>query len=72
MMVNPDLVKRHSGSSGLRRRHKEFYDCLYKYSHKKLKKLLKDDCLVYLFRHFVSSGDYERFRSEDETLSKDP
>lgn len=72
MMVNPDLVKRQANSAGLRKRHKEFYDCLYKYSHKKLKKLMKDECLVFLFRHFVSNGDYQRFKAEDDTLSKTP
>ncbi|CAI2375597.1 unnamed protein product [Moneuplotes crassus] len=46
-----------------------FYNCIYKYSKKKLIKLLKFKPFAVIFEQFVSEGQMERMLENDVTFS---
>lgn len=46
-----------------------YYDVVYKYSHKKMMRLLKLASFKLLFQHFVNSGGLDKMLAEDETLN---
>jgi len=46
------------------------YDCLYKYSHKKLDKILHCIFFSFLFRDYVETGGFQKMIDSDETLNK--
>ena len=47
-----------------------FYDTIYKYSHKKMKKLIKLGCFRLLFFYFTQNGALDEMCERDKTLSK--
>lgn len=50
--------------------HKEFYSCLYQYSHKKLAKMLMNPVCGYLFTEFITSGNLTQFISTWTTMNQ--
>ena len=52
--------------------HKEYYSCLYQYSHKKLAKMLLNPVCGYLFTDFILSGNLTQFISTCSTMSQNP
>lgn len=52
--------------------YKEFYSCIYQYSHKKLNKMLSNKVCGFLFFEFVKEGDLERFITKCATMSQYP
>lgn len=49
---------------------KNFYECVYRYSHIKLSKMFCDDVLKYMFEDYIGSGCVYQMIQEDETLRK--
>ena len=47
-----------------------FYDTIYKYSHKKMKKLIKLGCFRLLFTDFIQNGALDKMYENDKTLSR--
>jgi len=70
LLVIPDMVKLYLKNQKRRWQQKLIYDCLYKYSHKKLDKLLNSEFFSFLFKEYVNSGAFERMLNSDETLGK--
>lgn len=52
--------------------HKDFYSCLYQYTHKKLANMLKDLVCGFLFHEFVNDGHLAGFISKCPTMSQHP
>ena len=50
--------------------HKEYYSCIYQYSHKKLAKMLLNPVCGHLFTDFVNSGNLTKFISTCSTMSQ--
>lgn len=50
--------------------HKEFYSCIYQYSHKKLAGMLSNPVCGYLFTDFVNSGNLTKFIFTCSTMSQ--
>lgn len=51
-----------------RKLHKVFYDAIYKYSHKKLLRLLDFGCFALIFKKFVETGALDEMLAQDPTL----
>ena len=45
-----------------------FYDCIYKYSHRKLGRLINEPSFRITFDHFVNSGELRKMVDADSTL----
>ncbi|CAI2368999.1 unnamed protein product [Moneuplotes crassus] len=70
LLIIPEVIKPYLKNQKRRCQHKLIYDCLYKYSHKKLDKLLQSEFFSFLFKQYVDSGDFERMLQQDKTLEK--
>lgn len=70
LIVIPELIKPYLKNQKRRCQHKLIYDWLYKYSHKKLDKLLESEFFSYIFKEYVNWGAFGEMVSSDETLSK--
>jgi hypothetical protein len=69
-MIIPDMIKPYLKNQKRRCQQKLVYDCLYKYSHKKLQKLLDSKFFTFLFKEYVDSGAFHQMVEADDTLSK--
>lgn len=49
---------------------KLIYNCLYKYSHKKLERLLTCETFGFLFKTYVQTEAFQFMMEQDETLKK--
>lgn len=72
MLIQPDLVKKMNKTREQRFLCNNYYDCIYKYSHKRLLKLIKNPTLSHLFEDFIRNGCFEQLVMEDETLKRNP
>lgn len=70
LIVVPELIKGYLKNQRRRCQYKLIYDCLYKYSHKKLEKLLESEFFCFLFKEYVDSGAFSEMVENDETLRK--
>lgn len=70
LIIIPELIKPYLKNQKRRCQQKLIYDCLYKYSHKKLDKLLESEFFCFLFQDYVESGAFKEMIESDETLSK--
>ena len=70
ILVNPNLIKRFLKKRKYIRFFRGYYECVYKYSHRKLNKLFADPVLKFVFEIYRSSGAAEEMVINDETLSK--
>lgn len=69
IVISPNHVKNLLDSEDLAL-HKEFYSCLYQYSHKRLAKMLMSPVCGYLFTDFVISGNLTQFITACPTMSQ--
>jgi len=70
LLVFPEMIKAYLKNQKRRCQQKLIYDCLYKYSHKKLDKLLQSEFFTFLFKDYVKSGSFHKMMNSDETLRK--
>ena len=70
LIIIPDMLKPYLKNQKRRCQQKLIYDCLYKYSHKKLEKLLNSEFFSFLFKEYVESGEFKKMLTSDETLRK--
>ena len=70
LLIIPDMLKSYLKNQKRRCQQKLIYDCLYKYSHKKLDKILNSEFFSFLFKEYVVSGDFQSMLTSDETLKK--
>lgn len=65
-------MKRLTHTPHQRAKYQNFYNCLYKYSHKKLMKLFDSKVLHFMFRKFFEEGPFEYLLENDDTLKRNP
>lgn len=70
IMIIPEVIKPYLKNQKRRGQQKLMYDCLYKYSHKKLDRLFQCEFFSFLFQDYVDSGEFSKMLHNDETLSK--
>lgn len=70
--INPLHMKRKASTPQERNKFQNFYNCLYKYSHKKLLKLFSSNVLHFMFRKFFEDGPFQGLLKDDGTLKKHP
>jgi hypothetical protein len=69
IMVSPNHVKNVLKDDDLAL-YKDYYSCIYKYSHKKLAKMLERQVCGYLFTDYIASGKLLTFISSCSTMSQ--
>lgn len=72
IVISPNHVKSLLVESEDLTLHKEYYSCLYQYSHKKLAKMLLTPVCGYLFTDFINSGNLTKFITSCSTMSQNP
>lgn len=72
VMVSPNHIKGSLTSDSDLSLYKDFYSCLYQYSHKKLANMLLSPVCGYLFTDFINSGNLTNFISTCSTMSQHP
>lgn len=72
IVVSPNHIKDSLKDSTEKALYKEYYSCLYQYSHKKLRNMLLSPVCGYLFTDFITSGNLTRFISSCSTMSQNP
>mmetsp|Transcript_15050 Transcript_15050/g.21056 ORF Transcript_15050/g.21056 Transcript_15050/m.21056 type:complete len:430 (+) Transcript_15050:1-1290(+) len=77
VLLQPDLVKKMSKTRSERFLMNNYYDCIYKYSHKRLLKLSQQKstetaAFRFVFTEFVQSGKFEELVMSDATLQRTP
>lgn len=72
ILVNPELSKFIDKSKSQRNLAMLYTESIYKYSHKRFKKLIKENPFSYLFSKFLKSGECKDFIEKDENLAKNP
>jgi hypothetical protein len=70
LIIIPEMIKPYLKNQKRRCQYKLIYDCLYKYSHKKLDKLLESEFFNFLFNEYVDSEAFNEMVKSDDTLSK--
>ena len=65
-------MKHKATNSAQRIKFHNFYNCLYKYSHKKLLKLFQSEVLHFMFRKFFEEGAFDGLLLHDSTLKRNP
>ena len=70
ILINPTIMKKNLRNKRYAKFLKLYYDCVYKYSHRKLNKLFTDSTLKLVFNVYSNSGAAEMMIEHDETLSK--
>ena len=70
LIIVPEMIKGYLKNQRRRCQYKLLYDCLYKYSHKKLEKLLNSEFFSFLFKEYVNSGAFQEMVENDDTLNK--
>ena len=72
MLIQPEITKKTSKTREQRFLMNDYYDCIYKYSHKRLLKLCKNSTFTYLFTKFISLGLFREQVMNDQTLMQNP
>lgn len=72
IVVSPNHIKDSLKDSTEKVLYKDYYSCLYQYSHKKLRNMLLSPVCGYLFTDFITSGNLTRFISSCSTMSQNP
>ena len=72
IMVSPAHIKNSLTDEADIETHKNFYSCLYQYTHKKLANMLKNIVCGFLFQEFVNDGHLATFISKCPTMSQNP
>mmetsp|Transcript_6959 Transcript_6959/g.7782 ORF Transcript_6959/g.7782 Transcript_6959/m.7782 type:complete len:196 (+) Transcript_6959:672-1259(+) len=72
IVISPNHVKSLLVESEDLNLHKEYYSCLYQYSHKKIAKMLLNSVCGYLFTDFINSGNLTQFITTCSTMSQNP
>lgn len=72
VMVSPGHIKSSLTDESDIAMHKDFYSCLYQYTHKKLANMLKNIVCGFLFHEFVNDGHLASFISKCPTMSQNP
>lgn len=70
--INPLYMKKVASTPQERNKFHSFYNCLYKYSHKKLLKLFQSSVLHFMFRKFFEEGPFDGLLKHDSTLQRNP
>lgn len=70
IIVSPNHIKNSLSESADVTLYKDYYSCLYQYSHKKLAKMLMNNVCGYLFNDFITSGQLSNFISKCSTMSQ--
>lgn len=70
IMVSPNHIKNYIKDESEITLYKEYYSCLYQYSHKKLAKMLQNRACGFLFNTFVQDGHLTKFISNCSTMSQ--
>jgi hypothetical protein len=70
IMVSPNHIKNDLKDESDAILYKEYYSCLYQYSHKKLAKMLQNRACGFLFNMFVQDGHLSKFISNCSTMSQ--
>lgn len=70
MIVIPDMIKPYLKNQTRRLSNKLLYECLYKYSHKKLEKILSCEFFSFLFKDYVDTGAFQNMIDQDDTLRR--
>lgn len=72
VMVSPNHIKNALDDESDATLYKDYYSCLYQYSHKKLANMLQNRVCGFLFHHFVLDGHISNFISNCSTMSQHP
>jgi len=72
MLIQPDATKKVNKTREQRFLMNNYYDCIYKYSHKRLLKLCQNSTISYLFLNFINSGIFHEQVMSDPTMMKSP
>lgn len=72
IMISPGHIKSQLTEESEIALHKDFYSCLYQYTHKKLANMLKNAVCGFLFHEFVNNGHLADFISDCPTMSQNP
>lgn len=72
IMISPNHVKSALTDITDINLHKDYYSCLYQYSHKKLANMLLSPVCGYLFTDFINSRNLTNFISTCSTMSQHP
>lgn len=70
ILISPNHIKDLLTEADDMTLHKEYYSCLYQYSHKKLAKMLVNPVCGYLFTEFITSGNLTQFISTCTTMNQ--
>jgi hypothetical protein len=70
IIVSPTHIKFTLQKESDLRLYKDFYSCLYQYSHRKLKTMLKEKVCGFLFHEFKMDGHLTNFIKQCPTMSK--
>ena len=70
IIVQPDLIKKGMRNRTYTKFMTTFYDCVYRYTHRKISKLFADPVLRFLFEDYINSGMIYEMIETDSTLSK--
>jgi hypothetical protein len=68
IMVLRNIVKKNLANKVVKRIYNQYYDVIYKYSHKKLYKLIELRAFQRVFKHFTETGSLEAMMKEDKTM----
>ena len=72
IVISPNHIKSTLTDTSDINLHKDFYSCLYQYSHKKLANMLLSPVCGYLFTDFINSRNLTTFISTCSTMSQNP
>lgn len=61
--------KAYKTAPDIKKQYFAYYDTIYKYSHRKLRKLIKMDSFKLIFNHFVKSGAFDEMLFKDATMA---
>ena len=70
IIINFNLLRRYLKDKKYIKFNTQYFDCLYKYSHKKLSNLFADKILKFLFEDLFETGKIYELMREDETMNK--
>jgi len=70
VIINFELLRKNKVAKVYSKFNNKFYDCIYKYSHRKLSVIFSDPILRFLYEDFVESGNAHRLIQNDETMKK--
>lgn len=72
MIVSPNHIKNSLKDDADLIMYKDYYSCLYQYSHKKLANMLLSPVCGYLFTDFINSDNFTPFINSCPTMSQHP